>query len=127
MYGFTAALGQPVYADSPSPPATATPTRPGAVEVAIATFDGVVIGNMAPTVAAPAAVLNAPVTGTFASVSAAGRDDDAEEDLTYTWSAPGLPPGASPPAFLPDAANEPARRESRLLPRGTLHPVGPDH
>ena len=58
--------------------------------------DAVVSGLVQPPlmVAAAAHATPSPVTGTTASLSVLGADDNGESDLTYTWATTGSPPAA---------------------------------
>ena len=57
----------------------------------------------APTVATPAAVTPALVTGTTATLSVLGADDGGESNLTYTWNLMGTPP--APVTFSANGTN----------------------
>jgi hypothetical protein len=50
--------------------------------------------NTAPTIATAASASPNPVTGTTATLSALGADDNGESNLTYTWATTGTPPAA---------------------------------
>jgi hypothetical protein len=57
--------------------------------------------NQPPTVATAAGATPNPTTGTTASVSVLGTDDDGEQNLTYTWTAT----GPAPVTFSPNGTN----------------------
>ena len=59
-----------------------------------ATGKNFTLGNLAPTVATPAAVNLATVTTTTTTLSVLGADDGGEDSLTYTWAVKGTPPAA---------------------------------
>jgi hypothetical protein len=64
-----------------------------------------VVANTAPGIqTAPSATPN-PVTGSTASLSVLGRDDNGEAGLTYTWSVFAKPAGAANPTFSANGTN----------------------
>jgi hypothetical protein len=50
--------------------------------------------NSAPTIAAAGSATPSLVTGTTATLSVLGADDNGEANLTYTWATTGTPPAA---------------------------------
>jgi hypothetical protein len=62
----------------------------------------VVIANQAPTIATPAAASPMIVTGTTASLSVLGADDNGEAALSYTWAATS---GPAPVTFAVNGSN----------------------
>jgi len=69
------------------------------------TFNCVLVNNSNPTVVTPAGASPNPATGTTTSLSVLGADDGGEPNLTYTWAATTLPPGASAPTFSANGTN----------------------
>jgi hypothetical protein len=61
--------------------------------------------NAAPTVAVAAAASPSPVTGTTTDLTVLGADDAGEPNLTYTWAASAVPPGAAAPTFSVNGVN----------------------
>src|SRR5206468_3596036 len=61
----------------------------------------------APTVATTASASPAAVTGTTSSLSVLGADSDGggESNLTYSWAATSIPPGASAPTYSSNGTN----------------------
>jgi len=72
----------------------------------------VTIPNQPPTVAIPAAASPNAVTGDSTSLSVLGADDGGESNLTYTWSAIGLPP--APVMFRVNGTNA-ARNDTAIF------------
>jgi len=59
--------------------------------------------NQAPTLSVPASASVNPTTGTSVPLSVLGADDGGEDQLTYTWSTTGTPPGTV--AFSSNGSN----------------------
>jgi regulation of enolase protein 1 (concanavalin A-like superfamily) len=72
--------------------------------LSFATFSNVSISgdtsaNQKPTITSPAYAAPSPVTGTTTALHLFATDDAGEANLTYTWSAPGIPSGQPAPTF----------------------------
>ena len=70
-----------------------------------ATFDNVSVSNAAPTVATAASASPNPVSGSTTVLSVLGADDHGEANLSYTWTATALPPGAAAPTYSVNGSN----------------------
>ena len=69
------------------------------------TFTDIQTNNAAPTITTAAKATPSTVTGTTTVLSRGGHDDHGESNLTYTWTATAIPPGATPPDYSVNGTN----------------------
>jgi fibronectin type 3 domain-containing protein len=70
-----------------------------------ASFDNVSVSASGLFIATPASASPPSVTGISTALYVLGGDDGGEMNLTYTWSALGVPPGAPVPTFNRNGTN----------------------
>ena len=102
------------YHDITTGASTGTPNLSAGVGYDLVTGLGTPYANLvvngligvAPTVATPAAASPGTVAGTTAALSVLGSDPTyAESALSYSWTAPSVPPGAAAPTFSGNGTN----------------------
>lgn len=74
--------------------------------VAAASFDSVTVRAGGPVVVDEPAPMSTLREGRQLELYVLAADDSGEDQLTYTWSAAGLPPGAGPPEFSRNGTND---------------------
>ena len=83
--------------------------------------------NNPPTIATPAAANPNPAAGTTANLSVLGADDWGEANLTYTWTAIRMPPGATQPTYTVNGTNAAKNTTATFSAAGCIPPARHDH
>ena len=97
-------IGAIDYAGNYTAPASAGTATIQAAAGSVVSTATITINNAPPTIVTHAGALPSPVTGLTTNLSVLATDDNAEPNLTYSWSVTSRPAAASP-TFSDNATN----------------------